>query len=127
MANKTLVICYTDKMMNTSHFVKTEDSLEEWKNKHHNFPYVINHVFYEKWDIKDNASDRELAFLNNCTAYGLNATDLHKRFMSRNGHEIELLGMNPSNRKYKFIIYDYNDNKQYKVSKSYMDATQEIA
>ena len=117
--DNNFIICYTNTASNTSHYDVT-NNIDEWKKNNATSPYKITHIFREKWDMSQTVSQQEIAFTNNCHKYGYNKNDLHAKFKSDKGHTIELLGMNLKNRKYKYIIFDYTDNKEYKVSERYM-------
>lgn len=109
------IICYTDTSTNETHYARIDD-VNVWKENHITKSYRIDYVFLEKWSIKDTDINLEHAFLNHCSNYGLTNNDLHALFVNKKGQTVELLGFNPKNKKYKFIILNHSDNKRYKVS-----------
>mgnify|MGYP006898635853 CR=1 FL=1 len=117
--DNNFIICYTNTASNIACYDLT-DNIDMWKQNNATQPYQINYIFREKWDISDKTKTQEIAFLNNCRKYGFQKTDLHAKFTTPKNHTIELLGLNLKNRKYKFIIFDFTDNKEYKVTEHYM-------
>lgn len=56
------------------------------------------------------------AFKANAEFYGLNASDLGKRFTSPSGKAFEIIGLNTRARKYKILAREVGTNKVYKFS-----------
>ena len=113
------VICYMDTNSN-DHFETTTD-INAWSKAH---PYAeIHYIFEEKSDLQSRTNNLEWNFLQYCNQYGLKSNMLHCLFTNKHGHMCELLGMNPANRKYKFIIMDKTAGKKYKVTADYILTT----
>ncbi|MBO5435384.1 hypothetical protein J6A31_06170 [bacterium] len=119
----SIVICYTCLSTNEKSYCETYD-VDAWKKL--NPDKQINMMFRKKWDIVNQQSFMADAFMVNCSSFGFSQADLNKKFISANGHTITLIGMKPNNRKYKFMIFDENDDKTYKVSRHYMEGCTRI-
>lgn len=115
--NNNIVICYTDTASGVRDYTSVADA-EHWLNN--NPSCRIEYIFKEKWDLLNRDTNLQADFIANCNRHGIPSNYLHKRFTDPKSHTVELRGYNPSNRKYKFIVYDENTGSTYKVSESYI-------
>ena len=114
--NKNYVICYVNSNGDNNFEITT--NITKWQNNH---PYDnIHYIFEEKMDLQSRNNEIEWCFMQWATNYGFQPNMLHGLFTNKDGHLCEILGMNPSNRKYKFIIKDQTQNKRYKVTADYI-------
>ena len=111
-----MVICYIDENKNKT--FTTAFDYDIWHEENPNCTAI--HVFDDKMDILQRKDDMEVYFLNRCQSYGLLPDMLHKTFINEKNEECEILGMNPNNHKYKFIIKKLHNGKQYKVTNQYI-------
>ena len=112
MKDKSIFIAYKEN--NIPGFATTNMTLEEWKKSNPHL-YVVR-AFYVSADIAERTDKMEADFLSHCDWYGLSRTDLGRIFKHpKTCHPVKLVGYNPRNKKYVFIIEDQYDKKQYKV------------
>lgn len=118
-------ICYTNTTTGTRTFEITANFTNFVKSLP---PYIrVDGIFNEKSNIKDVYSTYEQSFVLNCAAYGYDPFDLHAKYTDRRSDTIELLGLNPRNRKYIFIVKNHTTGKILKVTKSYMDSCTKLS
>ena len=85
----------------------------------------LQYVFDEKDSLSFSAGE-ESFFKSHCYAYNLKPDDFHKEYYNPKGHKIRIEGLLPNNRKYKIKIYDFMDEKFYKVHQNYISQCQAI-
>lgn len=123
MARKYCII-YTSAA-NVQGFVLTDEEIDSWRQNNPSLRPI--YMFRTANDILMRTNKYETDFYTYCYRYGLTPGDLHKMYTNpKNGHDIELLGFNNSNRKYKFIVKDHTDDKQYKVTDWYVKQLEEV-
>lgn len=107
----TLSICYENPQNHLRGFMDTDMTIDEWKST---YPQLtVAHAYRTNWDMKSKESDARYYFNTKCLEYGLTADMLHDTFES-DGQTFEIIGLNPSNTKYKVITRELSTGKTYK-------------
>lgn len=120
----TCIVCYIDTKTNTQHFATTTENDIIKYNKN---PYKISYIFNVKSDIYEALRTRETNYTTYCTKYGLKPEYLGKTFKHIKDNKcFKIIGFNPNNKKYKFIIQDIDDGKNYKVTPNFINKESQI-
>lgn len=114
MATQDIMLCFQRNDI-TSCMVIDKKDLETWESANSNA--TILGAFPIKCDIIKRQNLLKDTFLEKCWSYGFSPDDLDSRFDYR-GHTVILKGIAPKNRRYPIIIYDENDDKSYKITKT---------
>jgi hypothetical protein len=107
-----IVLLYKDDTKETHWTDLWGDTLQDWMNSHPTF--TVCRVFMAAADMIPQYT--KLQF-NTDIRSGPQVGD---RFNKPNGEVVEFLGVNPSNRKYKYIIFNETLGKRFKVTPSYL-------
>lgn len=116
--SNNLTICYTDTKLNTTNYETVSVDIDTWKSLHPT--RHIDFIFKTDWDMQRKSTNRECEFLTHCYSYNMDASDLHRQFRAENGHLTEIVGYKSANKRYKFIILDHTNMKEYKVTPQYI-------
>ena len=110
------IVCYVDTNTNQQHFTKTDD-VSIYKTA----PYSLSYVFREDTDINKREIIREKDYIYGCQRYGLKPEYLGQTFHHyAKNKDFVLVGMNPKNHKYKFIIQYVGESNTYKVTSEFI-------
>ena len=114
------VICYYDRNDPTKTGFTNANTRPEALNWIESNPdKLVVYLFDEKRDEHQANIVAESHFLKNCEKHGLKPLDLHATFMA-NDHKYQIVGYYPSNKKYKFKLYDYDSDTYVKATAAWV-------
>lgn len=113
------IVCYTDIRDDSRHYDPTDNYID-FENNLPSYMRVDN-VFDTKTEVKNKHGYYETEFIAACSRYGYTKSDLHSMFLNKKGDRIELIGLNPRNRKYTFIVINHDKDTRMKVTKEYLN------
>lgn len=117
--NQVAIVCYIHSTTKLTGYAQMAFSdIDDWMRR--NPGLEVTGVFDAVTNRLNITQMLENEFFLYHALYGIPKDYLHARFRSRYGDEMELIGFNNSNRKYKCIMLEIGTNRRIKVTVKYL-------
>lgn len=120
------IVCYVDTTTN-EHKYALSDDVDAFTNTLKPGE-VIKYVFNEESNVIAKVNHYEQSFYDYCSDYNLKPSDLHGKYSKTgNSFDYELVGFNPRNNKYKFILKNVSTGRLTKATHGFFKNLIKIA
>lgn len=123
--NALMLICYENVSTGQTGYARVPfAAVSRWKSDHPDLRVV--HGFDMAFDLSSRDRALERNFLAMHDQYGVPADWLGADFSDGQGTRLRLLGIEPSNRKYKFVMSNLDTMSRHKVTLQYLQRLAKI-
>lgn len=118
--NQVAVVCYMDTRIRRFGYKELPFScIEQWKSENPDF--TVTRIFDAAMDQLGRDRYLEQGFLDHHQRYNVPEYWLYADFKDQDGNMFRLLGIDPSKRKYKFIMLNTLTGSRIKATRQFLD------